>query len=248
MAPDVLFALLLSLSMYCIFPSVLCDAADHNDEHRQRYFGSGGVTNDGATICVAMPSVKRDVENYVEGTMVNLLNTLPREALPVHVVVGGAELDYLERVSHLQAFRIHPWSERADHVRRSVSTHYAASLNYIRALGVYESHCKEQQPHSTAKQRRRGLLVVEDDVVLNDEFYEHLLESIVEAEQRHDAFWLDCYTPPKLDCMPYDTAVHIGQYDAQCCTQCRYYSPKAALMLRDELLRHATKFASNPKG
>jgi CheY-like chemotaxis protein len=176
-------------------------------------------------------TVRRSPE-YVHTTLASLLlsDALVHQLRGVHLVVGGAEVEYLNHYCHHQRIEIHQMGLEDARRTGHWTLHQRACLNYYRCLTVPPADC-------------RGICICEDDVIFQDGFIEKMLAAVNEMEQTHKLtkYLLNLYLPygllpePSVRCGPC-----CAKYNAQSFygTQCLYYPRPVALELAQFVHEH----------
>ena len=173
---------------------------------------------------LAVMTVKRSPE-YVHMTLASLLlsDPLVHQLRGVHLVVGGAEVEYLSQYRHHHRIEIHQMGQEDAQQTRRWTLHQRFCLNYYRCLTVPPADCS-------------GICICEDDVIFQDGFIEKMLAAVNEMEQTHKLtkYLLNLYLPSGLLPEPsFRFGQYCAKYDAQSFygTQCMYYPRSVALEL-----------------
>ena len=167
-------------------------------------------------IRLVIMTVRRSPE-YVHKTLASLMlsDPLVHQLKGIHLVVGGADIEYLNQYLHHKNIQIHPMSFEEVEGSRDWVIHRKFCHNYYRCLTINRQDC-------------HGLCICEDDVAFQDGFIEKMLSALNELEQDHKLhhYLLDLYLPNSL--MP-DPAFGRGKAVTKYLprnfygTQCIYY-------------------------
>lgn len=219
--------------------------------------------------CVAVMSVeRRRGENYAAATLDGLMGALlmhPRPAgfLPLHVVLGSGSAQHILAAAELPAVRVHRWDAPLLDACTRRSLHFVSSLNYARVLSLWGGDGSAAASSTGGgggfgcnTTTASGLLVIEDDVELADDFFEAMQVRIAELERgaargtSPARYWLECYRPAGM-CRAPPTALRldpalIGESHEACCTQCRYYPGRIVAELRDAIVAQWAAVARDP--
>jgi CheY-like chemotaxis protein len=180
---------------------------------------------------LAVMTIRRSPE-YVHTTLASLLlsDPLVHELRGLHLVVGGAEVEYLNHYRQHHRIEIHQMEQEDAQRIRGWTLHQRFCLNYYRCLTVPPADC-------------RGICICEDDVVFQDGFIEKMLAAVNEMEQTHKLtkYLLDLYLPYGL--LP-EPSFRWGQYCVKYHalsfygTQCMFYPRPVVLELAKFLHEH----------
>jgi hypothetical protein len=148
----------------------------------------------------------------------------------VHLVVGGAEVEYLNQYRHHYRIEIHQMSQEDAHRTRLWTLRQRFCLNYYRCLTVPPADC-------------RGICICEDDVIFQDGFIDKMLSAVNEMEETHKLtkYLLDLYLPdgllpePSFRCGPYCAKYQAPSFYG---TQCMYYPRPVVLELAQFVHEH----------
>jgi hypothetical protein len=176
-------------------------------------------------------TVRRSPE-YVHVTLASLLlsDPLVHRLRGVHLVVGGAEVEYLNQYRHHYRIEIHQMSQEDAHRTRLWTLRQRFCLNYYRCLTVPPADC-------------RGICICEDDVIFQDGFIDKMLSAVNEMEETHKLtkYLLDLYLPygllpePSFRCGPYCAKYQAPSFYG---TQCMYYPRPVVLELAQFVHEH----------
>lgn len=173
---------------------------------------------------LAVMTVRRSPE-YVHTTLASLLlsDPLVHQLRGLHLVVGDAEVEYLNQYRQHHRIEIHQMEQEDAQRIRGWTLRQRFCLNYYRCLTVPPADCK-------------GICICEDDVIFQDGFIEKMLAAVNEMEQTHrlTKYMLDLYLPDGL--LP-EPSFRWGQYYAKYHatsfygTQCMFYPRPVVLEL-----------------
>jgi hypothetical protein len=113
-------------------------------------------------------TVRRSPE-YIHTTLASLLlsDALVHRLRGVHLVVGGAEVEYLSQYRHHHRIEIHQMGQEDAQWTRHWTLQHRSCFNYYRCLTVPPADCP-------------GMCTCEDDVTFQDGFIEKLLAAVNE--------------------------------------------------------------------
>eukprot|EP00741_Cyanophora_paradoxa_P011752 tig00020563_g11356.t1 len=152
---------------------------------------------------VAIMTSKRE-PSYVHETVASVLLSGLLEPGPggdrgrrLHLVCGSQDCSYLSPYAAHRLARVVPLSDEELASLHGRSIRKRSNLNYIRCLSVHPLATRgepEEEDHAHYRRPGSGLLVLEDDVVLEDRFLEHFWAAVRAAEARYPCYILVLYT------------------------------------------------------
>jgi len=192
-----------------------------------------------ADIRLAVVTTRRNPE-YVHATIASLFASTQqsRELHSVDLIADVADTQYLWQYEHHARIRIHRLSEDAQKVHSSRHIWSRCCYNHWRAL-------------SLPLDGYRGLVVLEDDVLLRDDFLEHLFGAVDDLERRRvKTYILSLYTRLNLRpqptspgqgnrAVPYPASLYYG-------SQATYYPKSVLPLLRSYVWQHGVNVYRQP--
>ena len=136
-------------------------------------------------IRLVIMTINRSPE-YIHKTLASLLlsDPLVHKLRGIHLVVGGANVEYLNQYKHHKIIKIHPMSlEESKHISDWI-VRKKFCHNYHRCLTIIAEDYS-------------GLCIFEDDIMFQDRFVEKMMAAVNEMENEHklDKYLLDLYLP-----------------------------------------------------
>jgi len=167
---------------------------------------------------------ERKGHNFVFETLSSfLLATRDHSQKPqVHIFVGNDNTTYLRNLQHHENLRVHVFNTivgDAFYWKRS-RRNWKGGRNYLRCL---------------AFAGEEGILIVEDDVIFSNDFWQKFQTARAEIEKDYPGqpYALDCYVIHWQDTVAAlddgeEPRSYVRYKDKYCCTQAMYYSKGAA--------------------
>jgi len=175
---------------------------------------------------VVFTSHERDT-NWIFTTLSSLLLSSSQQYTPeIHVMVGGDKSSYLDNIKHHRNLYVHPLDTTQVKSWTKKRGNWRGGWNYLRCLN---------QTGET------GVLIVEDDVVFSNDFWDRFLQVQAQVKQHLQTqdYVLDLYS--RFPGRPVSAAATHKLFREKvhsfCCTQCMYYSQGAARQVYRQLHR-----------